>query len=174
MGSPLEARHVGLPPEFVNGLLDDLVAYINRDDGIPIVRVAIAHACVLRERLTSHVEALSQRWTVEARRAGIRSSSAAFKLLEALPQHPIVTADSAAGVLSGEPRTAQRAVARLAKLGILQQRSAGRRNRVFECGDMMAAFTEATREQPAANLTLFTPADAVGPTLSASRDLKIT
>ena len=243
LGSPLEARHVGPPPEFVGGLLDDLVAYVNRDDGVPIVRAAIAHAqfetihpfpdgngrtgraliqfmlrrddvmgagalpvssalmlnkesyfdaldetrvvsapdepvrsralrrwvemlaqstahaCILRERLIGHVEALSQRWAAQARGAGVRSSSAAFRLLEALPRHPIVTASSAAGVLSVETRTAQRAVARLAGLGILEQRSAGRRNRVFECVDMMDAFTEAAREQPAANLTLSTPAD---------------
>ena len=249
LGSPLEARHVGAPPEFVKTLLDDLVGYVNRDDGIPIVRAAIAHAqfetihpfadgngrtgralmqymlrrdavmdkgalpvssalmlnketyfdaldetrvicapdepvrakalrswvemlaqstahaCVLRERLIKHIEALAQRWSQQARAAGIRPSNTAFKLLDALPQHPIVTAGSAAGLLSVEPRTAQRAVARLAKLGILEQRSVGRRNRVFECGDMMDAFTEAAREQPAANLTLSTPAGLTGPTL---------
>ncbi len=250
LGSPLEARHVGPPPESVNVLLDDLVEYVNRDDGIPIVRAAIAHAqfetihpfadgngrtgraliqymlrrdqvmdkgalpvssalmlnkktyfdaldevrvvcgpddslrsralrpwvemlaqstahaCVLRGRLIKHVHALSQRWSHQARQGGIRPSNAAFKLLEALPQHPVVTADSAAGLLSVDLRTAQRAVARLAKLGILEQRSAGRRNRVFECGDMMDAFAESAREQPAANLTLSTPTEATGPNIS--------
>ncbi len=247
LGSPLEARHVGPPPEFVKTLLDDLVSYVNRGDGIPIVRAAIAHAqfetihpfadgngrtgralmqymlrrdavmdtgalpvssalmlnketyfdaldetrvicapdepmrskalrswleilaqstvhaCVLRERLMKHVEALTQCWAQQARSAGIRRSNAAFKLLDVLPRQPIFTADSAAKLLSIELRTAQRAVARLAKLGILEQRSAGRRNRVFECGDMMDAFTESTREQPAANLTLSTPAAIPGP-----------
>ncbi|WP_420445671.1 Fic family protein [Candidatus Poriferisodalis sp.] len=250
-GGPLDARHVGPPPEFVNELLDDLVEFINEKDGIPIVRVAIAHAqfetihpfpdgngrtgraliqymyvreevmsngalpvssslmlnkeryfdaldgfrvvcapddperskayqpwiellaqatdhaCVLRRRLTKHVEALSQRWTNQARAAGIRTSSAAFRLLNALPQHPVVTAESAAELLSIEQRTAQRAVARLGDLGILEQRSAGRRNRVFECGDMMDAFTESARQQPAANLTLATPDDATATATAA-------
>ncbi len=124
---------------------------------IELLAQATDHACVLRRRLTQHVEALSQRWTKQARAAGIRTSSAAFQLLKVLPQHPVVTAESAAELLSIEQRTAQRAVARLANLGILEQRSAGRRNRVFECGDMMDAFTESAREQPAANLTLATP-----------------
>ena len=243
LGSPLEARHVGPPPEFVDDLLTDLVAYVNRDDGIPIVRAAIAHAqfetihpfadgngrtgralmqymlrrdqvmdhgalplssalmlnkesyfdaldqtrvicapddpqrsralrpwveilaqsavhaCVLRERLIKHVETLLQRWEHQARQAGIRTSNTAFALIGLLPQHPVVTARSVGGLLSVEPRTAQRAVARLAELGILEQRSAGRRNRVFECGDMMDAFTESTRSQPAANLTLSAPSD---------------
>lgn len=245
LGNPLTARHVGPPPEFVSGLLDDLVDYVNREDGIPIVRAAIAHAqfetihpfadgngrtgralmqymlrrdevmhggalpvsaalmlnkaayfdaldetrivcaaddserskslrswiemlaqsashaCVLRERLITHVDALSERWARQARQAGIRTSNAAFKLLEELPRHPVVTAGSAADVLSVSPRTAQRAVDRLAKLGILELRSAGRRNRVFECGDMMDAFAESTREQPAANLTLSTATGAL-------------
>ncbi|MXV86793.1 MAG: Fic family protein [Acidimicrobiales bacterium] len=238
LGGPLEARHVGPPPEAVEGLLADLVAYINRDDGIPLVRAAVAHAqfetihpfpdgngrtgralaqfmlqrdglagagalpissalrlqreqyfdaldetrivcdphdpqrsqalrpwvemlaratdhaCVLRERLSNHVDAVAQRWEQQARRAGVRPSSGAFRLLKMLPQHPVVTAESAAVLLSAEPRTAQRAVSRLARLGILEQRSAGKRNRVFECADMMDAFTESAREQPAANLTL--------------------
>lgn len=252
LGSPLEARHVGPPPEFVDGLLDDLVEYVNRDDDLTIVRAAIAHAqfetihpfpdgngrtgraliqfmlrrdevmgggalpvsaalmlhrqryfdaldevrvvcpsddprrsrgyrswiellaqatahaCTLRERLIAHVGALSQRWTDQARQAGIRSSSAAAKLLGSLPLHPVVTADSASSLLSVDLRTAQRAVARLSKLGILEQRSAGRRNRVFECSDMMDAFTESVREQPASNLTLSTPAGTPGPPLPDS------
>ena len=88
---------------------------------------ATDHACVLRERLSSHIAALSQRWEHQARRVGVRPSSAAFRLLKMLPQHPVITAESAAGLLSAEPRTAQRAVSRLAKLGILEQRSAGTR-----------------------------------------------
>lgn len=247
LGGPLQARHVGPPPEVVAALLDDLVAYINRTDGFPLVRAAIVHAqfetihpfadgngrtgraliqfmfrreqlmragalpvssalmlnkeayfaalnetrvvcepddparsralrpwievlaastthaCLLRQRLTSHVDALSQRWINAACQAGMRRTSAAFKLLEVLPENPVVTAESVARLLSIELRTAQRAVARLAELGILEQRSAGRRNRVFESGDMMDAFTESAREQPAANLTLSTPPDTPPP-----------
>ncbi len=135
---------------------------------IELLAQATAHACTLRERLTKHVKALSQRWTGQARQAGIRSSSAAAKLLDSLPRHPVVTADSASSLLSVDLRTAQRAVARLSKLGILEQRSAGRRNRVFECSDMMDAFTESVREQPASNLTLSAPVGTPGPPLPNS------
>ena len=125
---------------------------------IEMLAQAVWNACVLRQRLIGHVDSLLRRWTDMAHRAGVRSSSAAFKLLGVLPQHPVVTAESAARLLSVELRTAQRAVARLAALGILEQRSAGRRNRVFECQDMMDAFTESVRQQPAAQLTLIEPA----------------
>lgn len=45
LGGPLQAHHVGPPPEAVPELLEDLVAYINSpDDGIALVRAAVAHA----------------------------------------------------------------------------------------------------------------------------------
>ena len=239
---PITARHVGPPAEFVPELLNDLVGYVNRDDGLALVRAAVAHAqfetihpfpdgngrtgraliqfmflregvirrgtlpvssalmldksryfdaldefrvicgtddasrsrsaqpwiemlsdatfhaCILHERLSSHVEALQQKWAAQATSYRIRPSSAAFRMLEHLPANPVVTADSARELLKTNERTARHAVARLADAEILVQRSAGRRNRVFECSDMMDAFTESAREQPAANLTLATPA----------------
>ena len=242
LGGPLEAHHVGPPPEAVPRLLDDLVAFINcDDDGIPLVRAAVAHAqfetihpfpdgngrtgrallqymylrdglstsmalpvsialmlarsdyfdaldatrvvcspddptrsralrawiemlahatehaCRLHERLNDHVEALQQQWHAAARAQRIRPASAAFRLLELLPSHPVVTAESARELLETAERTARHAISRLADAGIIVQRSAGRRNRVFECADMMDAFTEAAREQSADNLTLAFP-----------------
>lgn len=241
LGGPLKARHVGPPAELVPGLLDDVAAYANRDDGLPLVRAAVAHAqfetihpfpdgngrtgraliqfmlmrdgviqrgtlpvssalmldkpryfdalddfrvvcgpdddvrsrsaqpwiemlaeaalhaCILHDRLNAHVEALRQRWAAQAAAHRIRSSSAASRLIGHLPANPVITADSARALLDANERTARHAVARLADAGILVQRSAGRRNRVFECSDMMDAFTESAREQPAANLTLQTP-----------------
>lgn len=243
------ARHVGPPAEALPGLLGDLVVYINRFDGVPLLRAAVAHAqfepihpfpdgngrtdraliqfmlpreriinrgtlpvssalmlerpryfdtldafrvvcaaddqarsaaarpwiemlaeaichaCLLHDRLNSHVEALQQRWAAQAAAHRIRSSSAASRLLGHLPRHPVITAASARELLDTNERTARHAVARLAEAGILEQRSAGRRNRVFECGDMMDAFTESAREQPAANLTLSTPSNAPGPSV---------
>jgi Fic family protein len=42
--SPLDAHLVTPPPDEVPGLLDDLVAYVNRDDVDPVSQAAIAHA----------------------------------------------------------------------------------------------------------------------------------
>ena len=250
LGGPLQAHHVGPPPEAVPGLLEDLIAYINHPaDGIPIVRAAVAHAqfetihpfpdgngrtgrallqymylraglaaaaalpvsaalmltrreyfdaldatrvvcpsedpkrsralwswiehlatasdhaCRLHDRLNAHVDALQQLWADTAGQHRIRPSSAAFRLLAHLPTTPVVTAGSARRLLGSTERTARNAVSRLAEAGILAQRSAGRRNRVFECVTMMDAFTEASRDQPADNLTLL---PAPGPRRAAS------
>ena len=105
--------------------------------------------------------------TAHAGQHRIRPSSAAFRLLAHLPTTPVVTAGSAQRLLGSTERTARNAVSRLAEAGILAQRSAGRRNRVFECVTMMDAFTEASRDQPADNLTLLPapgPRRAVSPT----------
>jgi len=112
------------------------------------------HACRLHERLDEHVETLLQRWATAARVQRIRPSSAAFRLLLLLPGHPVLDVGRAQELLQTNERTARHAVARLIDAGILVRRSAGRRNRVLECADMMDAFTEAAREQPADNLTL--------------------
>lgn len=125
---------------------------------IDLLATATEHACRLRERLNAHVEHLQQRWAQQAQAHGIRLSSAAGKLLERLPHAPVITADSVRQLLDTNERTARHAVARLATAGVLVQRSAGRRNRVFECPDMMDAFTESVRQQPADMLTLEAPA----------------
>ena len=243
LGGPLNARHVAPPAEHVPTLLEDLVAYINRAGGPPLVRAAVAHgqfetihpfpdgngrtgraliqfmllregvikrgtlpvssaltlersryydvlnayrvvcepedgvrskaaqpwiemfaeatvhATVLYERLNSHVDMLMKRWDAQARANRIRPSSAAFKLLKLLPANPVVTAKRAQELLDVNERTSQQAVARLAAAGILEQRSAGRRNRVFESSDLMDAFSDAARGQPAPSPDETTPDD---------------
>ena len=42
--SPFDAHFVTPPPEEVRPLLDDLIAYVNRDDVDPVAQAAIAHA----------------------------------------------------------------------------------------------------------------------------------
>ena len=137
---------------------------------IELLAGASDHACRLHDRLNTHVETLLHNWRIEARRHRIRPSSAPAKLLEQLPAHPVVTAASARGLLDTNERTARNAVSRLAAAGILAQRSAGRRNKVFECTAMMDAFTEAAREQPADNLSLLSERNRLDSLDSASRE----
>ena len=114
----------------------------------PITRVVCTSGSTVMSRF------LSQHWSAVARSRHIRPSSAAFRLLSHLPTAPTVTAESVQDALRTTDRTARNAISRLVDAGILVQRSAGRRNRVFECADMMDAFTESAREQPADALTL--------------------
>ena len=126
---------------------------------VELLTEATVHACTLRERLTDHVTSLSSRWKSLARNNGVRTSSAAYRLIDRLPQLPVVTADSVMRAMSVNKSAAHRAVNKLADLGILTQRSAGRRNRVFECADLMDAFTESARSQPPESLPFLAAID---------------
>lgn len=129
---------------------------------IDLFSQAADHACRLHERLNEHVEVLMGRWVAAARAQSIRPSSAAFRLLSHLPSNPVLNTDRTRALLQTTERTARHAVSQLVAAGILVQRSAGRRNRVLECPDMMDAFTEAARGQPADNLTLGKHSDGAG------------
>ena len=272
LGGPQKAHHVGPPPEYVPDLLEDLIKFINQNDGSnPLLRIAMAHAqfetihpfgdgngrtgralmqymyikeglnstcpmpissalmlekenyfddlnatrvvcpdedvqrstcmtpwlqrlaeatdnaCDLHIRLNEHIRALQDKWTGLLQQRGIRKSNAAYRLLAELSQNPIITADSLKAILGISQSASHNAVKVLVDSGILVQRSAGRRNRIFESNDMMDAFTEASRKQPAANLTFHRPpsqddeslcdtvtADAYNPTqyLCGARTLK--
>ena len=93
-------------------------------------------------------------WSGEASADACSRWARRCRLLAHLPTAPVVTAGSARVLLRATERTARDAVSRLEEAGILAQRSAGRRYRVFECVAMIDAFTEVAREQPADNLTL--------------------
>ena len=130
---------------------------------IELLAGASDHACRLHDRLNTHVETLLHNWAIQARSGRIRPGSAPSRLLAFLPANPVMTPATAGRLLDTNERTARNAVSRLAEAGILVQRSAGRRNKVFECTAMMDAFTEAAREQPADNLSLLSARDRINP-----------
>ena len=131
-----------------------------RSDGLyplaGLLASATRHACRPHERLDAHMGALRSKWREAASAIRLRLTDTTLRL----PANPVLTVSSARQSLGLSERTARAAVSRLAEAGILVQRSAGRRNRVFECADMMDAFTEAIRAQPDDNLSLLPAPDA--------------
>ncbi len=243
LSSPLDARFVPPPPEYMTPLLNDLVAYVRHPDGQhPLLRAAIAHAqfetihpfadgngrmgralvqymlrregvvvqgslpvsCALalqrdlyyaalsayqavcapnvsrrsralgpwvdvfldsvsnavhlRERLNRHMVAVRQRWYEQARAAGIRPGSTAWRALDLLPEHPLLAPGSLVEELGGGGTTAYRALKQLERAGILTSRNAGKGRRVYESRDMLDAFEESRRLAPAGALALHTEA----------------
>jgi Fic family protein len=71
----------------------------------------------------------------------IRSNSGTDVLLRSLPGAPVVTVDSAATLIGRSFKPAANAIQRLVDAGILRQITVGRRNRVFEAPEVIAAFT---------------------------------
>ena len=70
------------------------------------------------------------------------------RLLDHLAAHPILNVERAAELLGASWRTGARSLEQLQDAGILVQRSAGRRNRVYEAEAITDAFATATRSSP--------------------------
>ena len=106
---------------------------------------ACSQACDYTQRIVSHVSALQQDWRDRLTARGVRRSNSAMRLIDALPSNPVLNAASAADLLTVDPRTARRSIDLLVGAGILVQRSAGRRNRVYEVESIIDTFAALAR-----------------------------
>ncbi len=73
--------------------------------------------------------------------AGVRSDSAAWSVLELGPRMPVMTVHTFAVATGKSEQAANTALSVLVERGVLAQRSAGRRNRVFEADAVIGALT---------------------------------
>ncbi len=89
----------------------------------------------------------------------VREGSALDLLLRALPGAPLFTATGVAALIDRSFVAVNEAIARLLDAGVIRQVSMGRRNRVFEAREIVAAFTDLERRlaSPAADTNLAPP-----------------
>jgi Fic family protein len=85
----------------------------------------------------NEVAMLQSRWLA---RLGTRANSAATLLVQALPALPVFTASSAAAFIDRSFKRASTAIDALESASIITQISEGKRNRVFECPDIISAY----------------------------------
>ena len=122
---------------------------------------ATIEAVAFARRIIDHVAAIQNDWRERIRPTGIRANNAAMRLIDLLPSQPVLNANSAAELLDVNPRTARRSIDLLSNAGILVQRSAGKRNRVFEADAIMGTFTTLARLSPG-HTDLNTPSRQAG------------
>lgn len=91
----------------------------------------------------ARVRAIQEDW--RARLGRVRSGSALELLIEAMPGAPLLSAQSAASLISRSEQAVNEAIPRLLGAGILSQTTVGRRNRAFEAPDLIDAFTDLER-----------------------------
>jgi Fic family protein len=110
------------------------------------------------ERQVAEIQA---RWREAVGR--VRSDSTVLRLIEALPGAPVVTVQSAAALIGRSVQATNEAIARLQASGVLKQTTIGRRNRGFEAGDLIDAFTALERQlaSPDADTRVSPPARGV-------------
>ncbi len=226
--NPCSAVFVPPPPDQVDGLLHDLIEYVNGDEHSPLVQAAVAHAqfetihpfadgngrtgralihVILRRRgisptfvppislvlatwsgdyisgltafrhthpaaspersLTAHtwlrtfagatlracsdaqiyatrIDELAHRW--RSNLGTVRKGSALDLLIDVLPGVPLLTVESAAGLIDRSDVATGAAINRLVDAGILTQRNIGRqRYRIFEAPTVLELFTSLER-----------------------------
>jgi Fic family protein len=105
---------------------------------------ATTRACLDAGRYATRIDELAEDWR---RRLGrVRAGSAVARLLDVLPGVPVLTVESAAGLVDRSTVRTGEAVNRLAAAGIVRQREVGRqRYRIFEVPDVLALFTALER-----------------------------
>ena len=90
------------------------------------------------------VERIQTEWRQALGR--VRHGSAAERLLAALPGAPVVSVSGAAQLIGRSFQATNEAMHRLESAGVVRQVNVGRRNRAFEAGAILDAFTAIERQ----------------------------
>jgi Fic family protein len=96
------------------------------------------------QRFADAIQALQGRWI---RQSGApRKDSAAIKLIQRLPAHPIVDAKTVEQLCQCSNQAARLAVLQLEKADVLRRLNVGKRNRAWEAGDLFELLNDFERD----------------------------
>jgi Fic family protein len=143
------------------GRSDSAAARSGLDRWIGLFAAATTRAVSDAELYEASVVELQDSW--RARLGRVRAGSALDLLIDALPGAPVVTVQSAAALIGRSEQAVNEAIPRLVEAGLLQQTTAGRRNRAFEAAELIDAFTDLERRlaSPTGDTGSSVPARAV-------------
>lgn len=126
---------------YVRGLTN--YRYASADDWFEFFTIAVAEAAAAASGLAESVRDLQYHWNELA--GTPRAGSAARKLIEALPTHPVLTLAAAMKITSASDEACRLALNRLEQSGVLKETTAGKRNRIWESVGLFAALDEFER-----------------------------
>jgi Fic family protein len=129
------SRYVGAP--------DEPAAAAGVDRWIATFAAATTAAATQAEDFETRIEELRDQW--RGRLGKVRAGSAAAALVDRLPGVPVVTVDTVASLVDRSYKAANDAIDRFVGAGILTQVTVGRRNRAWEAGEVVDAFTDFER-----------------------------
>jgi len=115
---------------------------------------AVTIACQGAAALASRIEDLKARWREQA--GSPRADSAAAKLIDLLPVHPVLDLRTVQQALSVSDEAARLGIARLESAGVLSEITKRRRGRAWECVGLFALLDSFER-------LVATPAGASSP-----------
>jgi Fic family protein len=111
---------------------------------VGVFAAAMTRAVADAERYERRVAEVQTAWRGALGR--VRAKSAADLLVNALPGAPVITVQSAAGLIGRSEQAVNEAIPRLVNAGVLKQTTIGRRNRAFEAPDLINAFNDLERQ----------------------------
>jgi Fic family protein len=144
-------RRRGLAPEYVPPIsvvlaantpryIDGLVAF--REDRenqwLGTFAEAAARAADLASTYLTRVQELQDLWRERLRTLGVRSDAAAWRIIDVLPGHPIISVPVAVEATGRAKAAVQQAVEQLEKAGVVEPLSTGKRNRQWEAIGLLA------------------------------------
>jgi hypothetical protein len=101
-------------------------------------------ACRGAEELAGRIDGLRDRWRESARSP--RRGSAADRLIDALPVHPVVDVRSVQEILHASDAAARLGIERLETAGILKEITNRKRGRAWECVSLFALLDQFERK----------------------------
>lgn len=152
----------GLTATRYHGRADSAAAHDGLNRWLALFAAACSRAVDDAIGFESRVAAIQDRW--RAALGSVRAGSAADALIGALPGAPVVSVAGAARLIGRSFQATNLAVSRLEQAGIVHQVTVGRRNRAFEAGAIIDAFTALERQlaSPAGD-TLAAPPQRIAP-----------
>ena len=133
--------------------VDALTAWRFEEGGarrwITLLARATEDAALASARLAAEVADLQGRWREQAGRP--RADSVAAAVIDMLPAHPILDAQTVAEITGRSDVAARNALNHLDETGVIQQVTVGKRNRKWESTGLFALVDEMERELSAGN-----------------------
>lgn len=139
---PVSLILAGNADAYVRGLTS--YRYGDQQDWFNLFAGVTARANDTSELLAGRVRELEARWLELA--GNPRAGSAPRKLIEALPKHPVLTFQTAQTITGLQREACRRALNRLEEAGVLNETTAGKRNRVWESVGLFDLLDQVERE----------------------------
>jgi hypothetical protein len=110
---------------------------------------AAAQAAALADAYLGAVENVQDRWREELKSAiHLRADAAAWRIIEVLPAHPVLTLRVAAAAINRTKAVVNQALSHLEQAGVLVRLSEGERNRTWEAAGLLDLLAGLEGAQP--------------------------
>jgi len=125
---------------YINGLTDFRAGRENA--WLRSFAFAAARAAELAAGYLLRVQELQEEWRRALTPAGVRSDAAAWRLIDVLPGHPIISQPVAAEATGRTRPAIQQAIDQLVEVGVLLALTTGKRNRQWEAAGLLDLSAE--------------------------------